>query len=215
MSGRLDSNQRPPEPHSGALAKLRHAPNVSASLRAIYGSHEKSFYTGGADFARVSDHFPTIPLPHPGWPKTPLTGTPVGIRSQSATFSAPAPVRPRSQRLGSGTAAQARQADKRAARRYDRLLRASGKGRRGVLRGAVGVSLPRRCMARLGVRTARATYISKGRKALGCRVAKGGPAGVSWHRGCAPLHTIFSTPPALPADRLTPGSSLPGRIVSK
>jgi hypothetical protein len=25
-SGRLDSNQRPPEPHSGALAKLRHAP---------------------------------------------------------------------------------------------------------------------------------------------------------------------------------------------
>ncbi len=26
MSGRLDSNQRPPEPHSGALAKLRHAP---------------------------------------------------------------------------------------------------------------------------------------------------------------------------------------------
>ena len=29
MSGRLDSNQRPPEPHSGALAKLRHAPSVS------------------------------------------------------------------------------------------------------------------------------------------------------------------------------------------
>jgi hypothetical protein len=28
MSGRLDSNQRPPEPHSGALAKLRHAPVV-------------------------------------------------------------------------------------------------------------------------------------------------------------------------------------------
>src|SRR5262249_33526198 len=27
MSGRLDSNQRPPEPHSGALAKLRHAPD--------------------------------------------------------------------------------------------------------------------------------------------------------------------------------------------
>jgi hypothetical protein len=27
-SGRLDSNQRPPEPHSGALAKLRHAPDV-------------------------------------------------------------------------------------------------------------------------------------------------------------------------------------------
>src|SRR5438132_5234120 len=26
-SGRLDSNQRPPEPHSGALAKLRHAPS--------------------------------------------------------------------------------------------------------------------------------------------------------------------------------------------
>jgi hypothetical protein len=56
-----------------------------------------------------------------------LTGTPVGIRSQSATFSAPAPVRPRSQRLGSGMAAQARQADKRAARRYDRWLRAFGK----------------------------------------------------------------------------------------
>src|SRR5213594_3699046 len=31
MSGRLDSNQRPPEPHSGALAKLRHAPAVSES----------------------------------------------------------------------------------------------------------------------------------------------------------------------------------------
>src|ERR671934_537378 len=29
MSGRLDSNQRPPEPHSGALAKLRHAPHLS------------------------------------------------------------------------------------------------------------------------------------------------------------------------------------------
>ena len=29
MSGRLDSNQRPPEPHSGALAKLRHAPSVA------------------------------------------------------------------------------------------------------------------------------------------------------------------------------------------
>jgi hypothetical protein len=28
MSGRLDSNQRPPEPHSGALAKLRHAPKM-------------------------------------------------------------------------------------------------------------------------------------------------------------------------------------------
>src|SRR4051812_48484955 len=26
MSGREDSNLRPPEPHSGALAKLRHAP---------------------------------------------------------------------------------------------------------------------------------------------------------------------------------------------
>jgi integrase len=29
VSGRLDSNQRPPEPHSGALAKLRHAPSRS------------------------------------------------------------------------------------------------------------------------------------------------------------------------------------------
>jgi hypothetical protein len=32
MSGRLDSNQRPPEPHSGALAKLRHAPNFAPVL---------------------------------------------------------------------------------------------------------------------------------------------------------------------------------------
>jgi integrase len=38
MSGRLDSNQRPPEPHSGALAKLRHAPmcgNYSRSPAAL------------------------------------------------------------------------------------------------------------------------------------------------------------------------------------
>src|SRR5438874_310628 len=38
LSGRLDSNQRPPEPHSGALAKLRHAPSApivdQRSLRA-------------------------------------------------------------------------------------------------------------------------------------------------------------------------------------
>ena len=32
MSGRLDSNQRPPEPHSGALAKLRHAPSLNPLL---------------------------------------------------------------------------------------------------------------------------------------------------------------------------------------
>src|SRR5262249_52896378 len=31
-SGRLDSNQRPPEPHSGALAKLRHAPSNSGGI---------------------------------------------------------------------------------------------------------------------------------------------------------------------------------------
>src|SRR5262249_61021032 len=60
MSGRLDSNQRPPEPHSGALAKLRHAPNVSASLRTIYGSPENSFYTVGAEFATRSDPFAKI-----------------------------------------------------------------------------------------------------------------------------------------------------------
>src|SRR5262249_19292173 len=35
MSGRLDSNQRPPEPHSGALAKLRHAPIVSPAPEAL------------------------------------------------------------------------------------------------------------------------------------------------------------------------------------
>src|SRR6516162_8238945 len=33
MSGRLDSNQRPPEPHSGALAKLRHAPILPPCYR--------------------------------------------------------------------------------------------------------------------------------------------------------------------------------------
>jgi hypothetical protein len=32
MSGRLDSNQRPPEPHSGALAKLRHAPSCHSTI---------------------------------------------------------------------------------------------------------------------------------------------------------------------------------------
>ena len=31
MSGREDSNLRPPEPHSGALAKLRHAPIISST----------------------------------------------------------------------------------------------------------------------------------------------------------------------------------------
>jgi integrase len=35
-SGRLDSNQRPPEPHSGALAKLRHAPRMIAHPPVCY-----------------------------------------------------------------------------------------------------------------------------------------------------------------------------------
>src|SRR3984893_14705385 len=39
MSGRLDSNQRPPEPHSGALAKLRHAPNFCPSWTSAYCYH--------------------------------------------------------------------------------------------------------------------------------------------------------------------------------
>jgi hypothetical protein len=60
---------------------------------------------------------------------------------------------------------------------------------RGLLRGALGVSLAGRCMARLRARTAGATYISKGGKGLGRGMAKGGTSGVSWHRGCAPLHT--------------------------
>jgi adenosyl cobinamide kinase/adenosyl cobinamide phosphate guanylyltransferase/integrase len=37
LSGRLDSNQRPPEPHSGALAKLRHAPSHTPGNIAIGG----------------------------------------------------------------------------------------------------------------------------------------------------------------------------------
>ena len=34
-SGRLDSNQRPLEPHSSALAKLRHAPNLCMVMQAV------------------------------------------------------------------------------------------------------------------------------------------------------------------------------------
>src|SRR5205085_2037250 len=36
MSGREDSNLRPPEPHSGALAKLRHAPKPSPAGTRAY-----------------------------------------------------------------------------------------------------------------------------------------------------------------------------------
>src|SRR5207248_4855731 len=36
---RLDSNQRPPEPHSGALAKLRHAPRSCPSWTCAYCYH--------------------------------------------------------------------------------------------------------------------------------------------------------------------------------
>src|SRR5262249_30451190 len=46
MSGRLDSNQRPPEPHSGALAKLRHAPSFLLLSRAggdCQGRRPRSF----------------------------------------------------------------------------------------------------------------------------------------------------------------------------
>ena len=42
MSGRLDSNQRPPEPHSGALAKLRHAP-LSGNYRLFRPGKQESF----------------------------------------------------------------------------------------------------------------------------------------------------------------------------
>jgi transposase len=55
---------------------------------------------------------------------------------------------------------------------------------------AVGVWLAGRCAAGAGARTARATYISKGGKGLGRGAAIGGTGGVSWHGGCAPLHTI-------------------------
>ena len=40
MSGRLDSNQRPPEPHSGALAKLRHAPILKNYSRSAFPLQE-------------------------------------------------------------------------------------------------------------------------------------------------------------------------------
>ena len=81
-------------------------------------------------------------------------------------------------------------------------------GRR-MLRRAIGVPLCCRGAACPGARTARATYISKGGTGLGRRVGKGGTSGVWWHRGCAPLHTIFSAAPGLPPGRLTPNPRLP------
>ena len=39
-SGRLDSNQRPPDPQSGALTSLRYAPNVSSRLSARRGAED-------------------------------------------------------------------------------------------------------------------------------------------------------------------------------
>src|SRR5262249_41647018 len=147
----------------------------------------------------------------PGWLNTPLTGTAVSNPSQSATFSAPAPVRPWSQRLGSGIAAQARQADKRAARRYDRLLRPSGKGRAGASAERLWV----RCSVGAWPVWGRAPLVppksARGGKGLGRRIPKGGTGGVWWHRGCAPLHTIFSMLPDLPSGRVTPSPRLPGQ----
>src|SRR5262249_33409520 len=48
MSGRLDSNQRPPEPHSGALAKLRHAPSLPLLSRARGPCQGRGSSSGGS-----------------------------------------------------------------------------------------------------------------------------------------------------------------------
>src|SRR5205807_6846695 len=57
MSGREDSNLRPPEPHSGALAKLRHAP-VSSNCLAI-----SAFTSSGVSLSTPerSIHFTCFP----------------------------------------------------------------------------------------------------------------------------------------------------------
>ena len=52
MSGRLDSNQRPPEPHSGALAKLRHAPSIGPFWTCAYCYHVPSTIVKSAHGAR-------------------------------------------------------------------------------------------------------------------------------------------------------------------
>jgi hypothetical protein len=74
------------------------------------------------------------------------------------------------------------------------------------LRGVFGASLFGRSAARPGARTGGANHRSKGGKELGRRVGLVGTNGVSWHRGCAPLHTNQSTRPGLPTDRWTPRS---------
>jgi hypothetical protein len=60
MSGRLDSNQRPPEPHSGALAKLRHAPvGMRKSFRDPRLSHAE-LYRAVAAFSRRESESNTV-----------------------------------------------------------------------------------------------------------------------------------------------------------
>src|SRR5262245_37152392 len=62
MSGRLDSNQRPPEPHSGALAKLRHAPSVKLNHTVVYDLHAIFIVQKEHGF---STRIPDFPLPFP------------------------------------------------------------------------------------------------------------------------------------------------------
>jgi hypothetical protein len=56
MSGRLDSNQRPPEPHSGALAKLRHAPR-------FWFSRNQNFSKDSTPRCGFSQGFSGLPYP--------------------------------------------------------------------------------------------------------------------------------------------------------
>ena len=65
MSGRLDSNQRPPEPHSGALAKLRHAPSVNRDPLAGYGLHAVYILHVFTGKQGRKAHFPRFRLPKP------------------------------------------------------------------------------------------------------------------------------------------------------
>ena len=60
MSGRLDSNQRPPEPHSGALAKLRHAPSFFLLSRAGAECQGRAAVAGGCHFCSISFSFGVI-----------------------------------------------------------------------------------------------------------------------------------------------------------
>src|SRR6516225_1777231 len=96
MSGRLDSNQRPPEPHIGGLTAWITAKSVRGSHPAVCGFHVFDILQVVRPGSRLIPEFPGYSLPFPAT----VTGCVVRIETMDTSKCAHTPHRTRLQPRG-------------------------------------------------------------------------------------------------------------------